>query len=85
MTGCICQGNWRNLNERYSADFQRKCVDRNGKEWVFIGLMIGECDYYYVVWSKEETQFLSCVGCLGAGGWEFIFADEPPKSFEIDL
>lgn len=76
MSECICKGNWISLNRKYRQHFGKKCIDSNGKEWVFVGLMIGEEDYHYVVWSKEETQFLSCVGRLGAGGWEFIFVDE---------
>lgn len=70
---CVCEGNWRLLHEKYCYLFGRKCY-KDGKEFVFIGLMSGEDDYYFAVYSAEtgKTEFLSCVGCI-TESWGYLF------------
>ncbi len=70
---CVCEGNWRLIYHEYKDFLGKKCF-KDGKEFIFVGLTVGEDDYYYSVWSKETgiTEFLSCVGCL-TKGWGFSF------------
>lgn len=69
---CICKGNWRNFVKKYSPLFDRKFVDRDGKEWLFFGLVDGVDDYYYGMWGAAEKDLLlmSCVSSLEGYGFE---------------
>ena len=59
---CICKGNWRLLVKNYEPHFDRVFIDKETKkEYCFVGLMHGSDDYYYVLHSKDEMIYLSCV------------------------
>jgi hypothetical protein len=44
-------------------------VDTKGKKYHFSGVMHGDDDYYYVLWSPKKTMFLSCVGSIEGYGY----------------
>lgn len=58
-------------NEEY---IDKKFVDINtGKEYWYVGLLVGSDDYYYAMYSKEwGLVSLSCVGTISAHGFELV-------------
>lgn len=84
---CVCEGNWRLILHEYRPFFGRHYIGvegkDSGKEFVFIGLMDGEDDYYYVMWSKADGfRLLTCVGSIEGNGYKitdkYSPAYEPP-------
>ena len=70
---CICQGNWRLLVKEYEPLFNRQYrSDRNGQTYTFVRLLHAERDYYYLMWNKESTELLSCVGNIDGFGYTLI-------------
>jgi len=68
---CICKGNWRNILHEARPLIHKKFSEKHtSKEFIFMGVMDGVDDYYYVMWSKEETKLLSCVGSIEMHGYE---------------
>ena len=66
---CICKGNWRAIIHESRPLFNKIYIDKKGKEYHFSGVMQGDDDYYYVLWSPKKTVFLSCVGSIGGHGY----------------
>ena len=70
MTKCICEGNWRDIVTEVASliDKTFEC-ERTGKEYVFYGVVCGSDDFYYGMYSKEDSKLLSCVGSLEGHGF----------------
>lgn len=66
---CICEGNWRNIINETQDLFDRKYLNRQGKECVFVGVVWGSDDFYYGMWEIEtgKCALLSCVGSIEEG------------------
>ena len=77
-TDCICEGNWRSLVKEYGPLIGQLFVDRHGVRWQFYGLVWGEDDLYFGMYSdtlafEDKCILLSCVGDLITGhGYELI-------------
>ena len=68
---CICKGNWRLILSEYRHLMGRKYKsEQNGLVYEFMGILHGEDDYYYVLWSEKNTRFLSCVSDIETFGFE---------------
>lgn len=62
--GCICNGNWREIVKEYEPLFN-KALYRDGKRYVFQGLVWAADDLYYLLTDSEGKAILaSCVGAL---------------------
>ena len=66
---CICKGNWRSIIHESEPFFGKTYIDEKGKSFVFAGVMHSDDDYYYVMWNKKKTVFLSCVGSIESCGY----------------
>jgi hypothetical protein len=77
MSECICEGNWRDLVRQYEPLIGRRYRDRHhdNKEYVFFGLVHGERDYYFGMWTKDDCRLLSCVGDPEGYGLELVDSD----------
>ena len=58
---------WKNLKiilDKYEPLMGDHYIDHDGSKCRFIGIMIGDDDYYYTMWYPEtrETKYLLCVG-----------------------
>lgn len=55
-----------NADEIYKESehlINKRFRDHNGKEYHYVGVLIGDDDYYYAMYSKEHGLLsLSCVG-----------------------
>jgi hypothetical protein len=72
---CICKGNWRKIVQECEPLFGRQYrADRTGKHFSLAGVMLGDDDYYYVLWPVEGggVQLLSCVGSIEGFGYSLI-------------
>lgn len=54
--------NWKELVKDYESLIGNKYLDEEGKEYIFIGLLHGQDDFYYVMWSERTVRLLTCVG-----------------------
>mgnify|MGYP001559844534 CR=1 FL=1 len=54
--------NWTKLVEEYDPLIGVKCFDEAGNEHIFIGLLHGQDDFYFVMWRDGAVKLLSCVG-----------------------
>jgi hypothetical protein len=68
---CICKGNWRNIIKECEPLFDKIYLDRNGEECVFVGVLWGSDDFYYVMWNIKtgKSSLLSCVGSIEGHGY----------------
>jgi hypothetical protein len=67
---CICKGNWRLIVEETEKFLDKPFIEeRTGNEYTYLGVMHGSDDYYYVMWRKEDTRLLSCVGSFEQMGF----------------
>jgi hypothetical protein len=73
----VKNGNWTRLIKEHDSAIGNTYIDEGGKEYIFIGLLHGQDDYYYVMWSEGNVRLLTCVGELGQMG--FKPSPEPPK------
>ena len=80
--GCICQGNWRLIIKESEHLFGKKFMSGE-YEYIFLGVLHGEDDYYYVMWNtnpKDQItrryELLTCVGDLAGHGYNLV---EDPK------
>lgn len=64
--------NWPKLVEEYEPLIGNKYIDEENNEYIFIGLLHGDDDYYYVMWRKEKVRLLSCVGILEQMGFKAV-------------
>lgn len=76
--GCICRGNWREIVREYRHLYDKKFV-RDGKEYVFAGVVDASDDYYYLMVGTDGKIILgSCVGALEKEvGHGFTLAPSP--------
>lgn len=72
--GCICRGNWRDIVAETSPLLDKKFKDRDGKEYIFFGLVHGSDDYFYGMWPVGEYKpvLLSCVGSIEGHGYTLV-------------
>lgn len=54
--------NWSNLIDEYDSLIGEKYLDDDGNEHIFIGLLHGQDDYYFVMWREGKVKLLTCVG-----------------------
>ncbi|HEY4759732.1 MAG TPA: hypothetical protein VIH42_04055 [Thermoguttaceae bacterium] len=54
--------NWTKLVEEYDPLIGNKYLDEEGKEHIFIGLLHGQDDFYFVMWRDGAVRLLTCVG-----------------------
>ena len=68
--GCICEGNWRSIVAESEPLLDKKFRDRDGKEYLFYGVVHGSDDYYYGMLSigDGKSLLLSCVGSIEGYG-----------------
>ena len=73
---CICRGNWRAIVQENEHLIGKKFAynDGYGTYHIFVGVMHGDDDYYYVMFeiASERCKFLSCVGSLETHGYELV-------------
>lgn len=69
--GCICHGNWRQIMAESRPLIGKEFVDSHGGRFVFFGVVDGEDDYYYGMWSRQKRRLalLSCVGSIEGHGY----------------
>ncbi len=74
-TGCICDGNWREIISENRPFFDRTYINQ-GIEYTFAGVLHAEGDYYYLMISKTDytTRRLSCVGSIEV--YDFVLQAE---------
>lgn len=75
--GCVCEGNWRALVAEYDPLIGRHYRDRKGTIYQFFGLVWGDNDFQFGLYSLDgrcRLMLLSCVGTLEAQG--FVRAPE---------
>ena len=66
---CICKGNWRKIIQDSLPLFGRK-YKRAGKEYIFLGVMRGEDDFYYCMFSNAHNiQLFSCIDSIKQHGF----------------
>ena len=77
---CICKGNWRAIVQENEHLIGKKFAynDGYGTYHIFVGVMHGDDDYYYVMFeiASERCKFLSCVGSLETHGYELVKEDD---------
>lgn len=54
--------NWAELVKDYEPLIGNKYIDEGGNEHIFIGLLHGQDDFYYVMWRAGCVRLLTCVG-----------------------
>ena len=54
--------NWAKLVEEYDPLIGDKYLDEKGNEYIFIGLLHGQDDFYFVMWREGTVRLLTCVG-----------------------
>jgi hypothetical protein len=54
--------NWTRLVEKYDSLIDSIYIGDDGLEYVFVGLLHGSDDYYFVMWHDGVVRFLTCVG-----------------------
>lgn len=54
--------NWTRLVDEYDPLIGNKYLDDEGKEHIFIGLLHGQDDFYFVMWRAGRVRLLTCVG-----------------------
>jgi len=66
--------NWRNIIKKSTPFFNRKYLDRDGEEQVFVGVVHAEDDYYYLMWNipSGKSNLLSCVGDIEGFGYTLV-------------
>jgi len=62
--------NWESLVEQYDDLIGNEYVDENGEEYVFIGLLHAQEDFYFFLGNKDKNKFLSCVADLEQHGFK---------------
>jgi hypothetical protein len=69
---CICKGNWRKIINESDPFFDKKYLNRDGEECVFVGVLWGSDDFYYTMWNLKTSQcsLLSCVGSIEGHGYK---------------
>ena len=53
--------NWANLIKEYDSLIGNTYIN-DGKEYIFLGLLHGQDDYYFVMWRERTVRLLTCVG-----------------------
>lgn len=59
----------------YADKIGSKYANGMGKRFTLIGIMLGDDDWYWVMWPSEGTKipvFLSCVGDIEGFGYDPI-------------
>lgn len=75
-TGCICEGNWREIVAEYEPLFDRIYEDETGAKCRFVGIVHASDDYYYLLMDEHGKCILAtCVGSLETNG--FTLKDWP--------
>lgn len=70
---CICKGNWRLIVKECRSLIDKKYISHDNKEFYFFGVVDGEEDYYYGMYSKEHgLRLLSCVGSIEGHGFTMV-------------
>jgi len=54
--------NWTKLVEEYGPLIGKKFLDVEDNEYIFIGLLHGQDDFYFVMWRAGAVRLLTCVG-----------------------
>jgi hypothetical protein len=73
--GCICKGNWRAIVKDNEHLIGKKFVfEGTGEYWTLFGLVHGDDDYYYGMFSicGRQTMLLSCVGSIEGHGFTLV-------------
>jgi hypothetical protein len=69
--GCICQGNWRQIVKESEPFLDKAYVNKKGKKYYFFGVVHGNLDYYYGMYSRKHGMvLLSCVGSIEGHGFK---------------
>jgi len=70
-SGCICAGNWRAIVKESERLIGKLFRSSDGDVYTLIGIVHGDDDYYYGMWSKDSAQLelLSCVGSIEGHGF----------------
>lgn len=64
---CICKGNWKLLVTKYQEDIDKTYLDKDGNKFIFVGIMWGKEDSYFVLHgidTPHKTIYVSCEGSL---------------------
>lgn len=70
-TGCICEGNWRELVVEHGPLIGRLFAGPGGGIRRFVGLLHSDDDYYFaMVDANGKLERVSCVGSLSLVGYE---------------
>ena len=65
MSGCICEGNWRDIINESAPLIDQLYNDNNGAVHRFVGVLHAVDDYYYCMVSMTgKWKLLSCVGSI---------------------
>jgi hypothetical protein len=57
--------------KKYEPLFDKKYLDRDGEECIFVGVTWGSDDFYYSMWNVKtgKSSLLSCVGSIEMFGY----------------
>lgn len=71
--------NWNNLVDEYDSQIGKTYLDVYGNEHIFLGLLHGQDDFYYVMWRDGKVTLLTCVGTPDNQGFQLSEAREASK------
>ena len=77
--------NWGKLVEEYDPLIGNKYLDEEGNEHIFIGLLHGQDDYYFVMWRDGKVRLLTCVGIpeqMGFKPYNAEVTSRPPRAID---
>ena len=84
--GCICKGNWRQIIADSEPDFLKRFI-RDGKRYIFEGVVWASDDLYYLMVGEDGRRLLdSCVSSLETLGYAPApVADAAPEKEKINV
>jgi hypothetical protein len=74
---CICRGNWRSIVHGAEPLIGKIFLDGNRRKFVFLGVLLTDDDYCYLMSGRSGIQLLSCVGSIEGHGFK-LSRDQRP-------
>jgi len=69
MSGCICEGNWRDIIKETETLIGKWFKDENGCSWRLQGILWAEDDFYYLFADAYGyCQYISCCVVIEKSG-----------------
>lgn len=73
MEGCICEGNWRKIIKESEPLISKRFIDKQSKQWIFVGVLWAEDDFYYIFSNMGGIhRYLTCCASLEQHGMRVI-------------